>query len=112
MTFGEKLKALREEHGMTQDDLAAKLYVSRTAISKWETNRSYPSIDSLKAIQQELDVYKRQGGTSSRAPLLRCHLAIGCRGRADALLEHACEMRLVGETCFRRDERRVDALGE
>lgn len=53
MTFGEKLKALREEHGMTQDDLAAKLYVSRTAISKWETNRSYPSIDSLKAIQQE-----------------------------------------------------------
>lgn len=52
MTFGEKLKRLREDNGMTQDDLAAKLYVSRTAISKSETNRSYPSIDSLKAIQQ------------------------------------------------------------
>lgn len=56
MTFGEKLKQLRERSGMTQDDLAAKLYVSRTAISKWETNRSYPSIDSLKAIQQEFGV--------------------------------------------------------
>lgn len=52
MTFGEKLKQLREQQGMTQEDLAAKLYVSRTAISKWETNRSYPSIDSLKAIQK------------------------------------------------------------
>ena len=52
MAFGEKLKQLREAQGMTQDDLAAKLYVSRTAVSKWETNRSYPSIDSLKAIQQ------------------------------------------------------------
>jgi transcriptional regulator with XRE-family HTH domain len=52
MTFGEKLKRLREGADMTQDELAAKLYVSRTAVSKWETNRSYPSIDSLKAIQQ------------------------------------------------------------
>lgn len=52
MAFGEKLKQLREAHGMTQDELAAKIYVSRTAVSKWETNRSYPSIDSLKAIQQ------------------------------------------------------------
>lgn len=52
MTFGEKLKHIREQHDMTQEELASKLYVSRTAISKWETNRSYPSIDSLKAIQQ------------------------------------------------------------
>lgn len=53
MMFGEKLKQLRENRDMTQDDLAARLYVSRAAISKWETNRSYPSIDSLKAIQKE-----------------------------------------------------------
>lgn len=56
MTFGEKLKHLREDDGMTQDELAAKLYVSRTAVSKWETNRSYPSIDSLKAIQRLFEV--------------------------------------------------------
>ena len=50
MTFGEKLKKLRNDNGMTQDQLAEKLFVTRTAISKWETNNGYPSIDSLKAL--------------------------------------------------------------
>ena len=35
---------------MTQEELAEKLYVSRTAISKWESGRGVPSVDSLKAI--------------------------------------------------------------
>lgn len=35
---------------MTQEELAARLYVSRTAISKWESGRGYPNIDSLRAI--------------------------------------------------------------
>lgn len=50
MTFGQKLKKLRIEKGFTQDELAEKLYVTRTAISKWETDRGYPSIESLKSI--------------------------------------------------------------
>lgn len=50
MTFGEKLKALRTEKHLTQDELAEKLYVTRTAISKWETDKGYPGIESLKAI--------------------------------------------------------------
>lgn len=50
MTFGEKLKKLRKDNGMTQDQLAEKIFVTRTAISKWETNNGYPSIDSLKTI--------------------------------------------------------------
>ena len=50
MTFGEKIKKLRTDKGMTQDDLAEKLYVTRTAISKWEAGRGYPNIESLKTI--------------------------------------------------------------
>jgi len=50
MTFGEKLKILRTNAHLTQDQLADKLYVSRTAVSKWESGRGYPNIESLKAI--------------------------------------------------------------
>ena len=50
MEFNEKLQELRKQKGLTQDELAESLYVSRTAISKWESGRGYPNIDSLKAI--------------------------------------------------------------
>ena len=50
MEFHEKLQALRKEKGLTQEALAQALYVSRTAVSKWESGRGYPNIDSLKAI--------------------------------------------------------------
>ena len=50
MEFGEKLQALRKRKGMTQEELASVLFVSRTAVSKWESGRGYPNIDSLKTI--------------------------------------------------------------
>ena len=50
MEFGEKLQTLRKSRGLTQEELAESLYVSRTAISKWESGRGYPSIDSIKEI--------------------------------------------------------------
>ena len=50
MELCNKLQELRKKKGMTQDELAQALFVSRTAISKWESGRGYPSIDSLKAI--------------------------------------------------------------
>ena len=50
MEFHEKLQALRRQRGLTQEELAQALFVSRTAISKWESGRGYPSIDSRKAI--------------------------------------------------------------
>lgn len=52
MEFNEKLQELRKQKNMTQEDLAASLYVSRTAISKWESGRGYPNIDSLKTISK------------------------------------------------------------
>ena len=50
MEFNEKLQELRKQRGLTQEELAQSLYVSRTAISKWESGRGYPNIDSLKVI--------------------------------------------------------------
>ena len=50
MELNEKLQELRKARGLTQEELAEALFVSRTAISKWESGRGYPSIDSLKAI--------------------------------------------------------------
>ena len=56
MTLGEKLKKLRTDHSLTQEELAEKLFVSRTAISKWESNRGYPNIETLKAISKFFSV--------------------------------------------------------
>lgn len=50
MEFHQKLQELRKRKGLTQEELAQALYVSRAAVSKWESGRGYPSIDSLKAL--------------------------------------------------------------
>ncbi len=56
MEFNEKLQELRKQKGLTQEELAEKLYVSRTAISKWESGRGYPNIESLRAIAKFFSV--------------------------------------------------------
>ena len=56
MEFNEKLQELRKSKGLTQEELAESLFVSRTAISKWESGRGYPSIDSLKEISRFFSV--------------------------------------------------------
>ena len=56
MEFHEKLQGLRKQKGLTQEELAESLYVSRTAISKWESGRGYPNIDSLKTISKFFSV--------------------------------------------------------
>lgn len=56
MEFNEKLQQLRKQNDLTQEQLAGQLYVSRTAISKWESGRGYPNIDSLKSISELFSV--------------------------------------------------------
>jgi transcriptional regulator with XRE-family HTH domain len=56
MEFNEKLQQLRKQKGLTQEELAGALYISRTAISKWESGRGYPSLESLKAIAKFFSV--------------------------------------------------------
>ena len=50
MLFNEKLKMLRKQSNFTQEELAEKLYVSRQAITKWESGDGTPDIENLKQI--------------------------------------------------------------
>ena len=50
MKFGDKLIALRKKAGLSQEDLAAKLKVSRQSVSKWESNNTYPETDKIVQI--------------------------------------------------------------
>ena len=56
MEFSKKIQELRNKNKLTQEQFAEKLYVSRTAVSKWESGKGYPSIDSLKYISKIFNV--------------------------------------------------------
>ena len=56
MTLGEKIKEARKQCGLSQEQLAEKMSVSRSAIAKWETDKGLPDIDHLKALAGFLNV--------------------------------------------------------
>lgn len=55
-TFGEKLKKCRMERDWSQEQLANELHVSRQAVYKWETNKSYPDIENLIRISDLFNI--------------------------------------------------------
>ena len=56
MKFSEKLLTLRKQHGLSQDDLAIKLDISRQAVYKWENEQSKPELDKLKILSDLFNV--------------------------------------------------------
>jgi transcriptional regulator with XRE-family HTH domain len=56
MTLGEKIKSARKSAGLTQEQLAEKLIVSRQAITKWESDKGLPDIENLKRLSKLLNV--------------------------------------------------------
>ena len=50
------LKNLRESHGLTQEQLAERMMVTRQAVSRWETGETQPNIETLKLLSKEFDV--------------------------------------------------------
>ena len=56
MTLGEKIKKARIENGLTQEQLAEKMMVSRQAITKWESDKGIPDVSNLKLLAQLLSV--------------------------------------------------------
>ena len=56
MTFAENVKMLRKQAGMSQEQLAEKLGVSRQAVTKWETGAGIPDIENIMAISMLFDI--------------------------------------------------------
>ena len=56
MRFSEKLKETRKQAGLSQEQLAEKLSVSRSAVAKWESDLGLPDIDNLRAIAEHLEI--------------------------------------------------------
>lgn len=56
MTFAEKLRSIRKQAGMSQEQLAEKLGVSRQAVTKWETDAGIPDIENIMAISALFDI--------------------------------------------------------
>lgn len=56
MSFSDKIRAIRSQYSLSQEELAEKLNVSRQTVSKWELGTSYPEIDKLIFISDLFDV--------------------------------------------------------
>ena len=54
-TVGEQIRIARKRKGMTQDELAAIMHVTRTAVSRWENNSRIPDAEKLLELAQNLD---------------------------------------------------------
>ena len=55
MELSEKIQNLRKERGLTQEQFANQLFVSRTAVSKWETGAGFPDVQTIPDIAHALD---------------------------------------------------------
>lgn len=56
MTLGEKIRAARRKCGLSQEQLAEKMSVSRSAVAKWETDKGLPDVGNLKVLARLLNV--------------------------------------------------------
>lgn len=56
MSFAENLRQIRKEKGLSQEELAEILDVSRQAVSKWEQGQGYPEVEKLLFLSRELNL--------------------------------------------------------
>lgn len=72
MGIGKKIQSARKRSGLTQEQLAAKVYVTRQAVSRWETEESEPGIDMRKLLASVLDVPVTELFDLPDAPACQC----------------------------------------
>ncbi len=85
MTLGEKIKKARIESGLTQEQLAGKMMVSRQAITKWESEKGIPDVSNLKLLAQLLNVsidYLLDNGSEIDINVIRETIDISKYGKA------------------------------
>ena len=72
METKEVLKSLREKNGLTQEELAERVMVTRQAVSRWETGETQPNSDTLLLLSKEFDVTVNTLLGSPRTLLCQC----------------------------------------
>ena len=85
MTLGEKIKKARIENGLTQEQLAEKMMVSRQAITKWEADKGIPDVSNLKLLSQLLNVsvdYLLDDGREADINVIRESIDLSKYGKA------------------------------
>jgi transcriptional regulator with XRE-family HTH domain len=97
LTLGEKIKGFRTRAGLSQEQLAEKLCVSRQAITKWENDRGIPDINNLQSIANLFDVsidslVNNLEGTSNivikeEIDIETYHKSGKCRSKYDAVVK-------------------------
>lgn len=88
--IGRAIRSAREARNMTQDELRSRLGKSKTSISNWETGKTAPTVENLRALCQVLDVAPElllrmkvsNGKSKSRKPSSQPIEAIGARAAA------------------------------
>lgn len=83
MSFGEQLASVRRSSGLTQEQFAEQLQVSRQAVSKWESGRGYPEIEKILYICNRYQV-SIADMFAEEAPPPRAIRRTGCAGRTGA----------------------------
>ena len=56
MKFSEKIKEIRKMQNLTQEQFAEKIFISRNAVAKWESDRGYPDIQNLITISEVCEI--------------------------------------------------------
>ena len=76
MTLGEKIKEMRKKFGLSQEELASIMNVSRQAITKWESDGGLPDISNLQELSKVLNISVDNLMNNDVLPLLKMKIKL------------------------------------
>ena len=116
MSFGENLKTIRKQKGLSQEALAELLDVSRQSVSKWEQDLGYPEAEKLILLSQKmtvsLDALLDTGITTAEtAPKRKPTGTIVITSPNENVIAECCKVASSGRMSGRRDEPKYALFG-